>query len=88
MLALLETRHILHVSRIRVKLPLKPLVPYECGGGRVSSRGRFVTNKPTTAGNTSTSAFIRNQRLQRQFKGAPDDGRNSGRNMLSSVYAT
>jgi len=27
-------------------------IPYECGGGRVLSRGRFV-NKPTTAENTA-----------------------------------
>jgi hypothetical protein len=29
-----------------------------------------------------------NQRLQRQLDGAPDDGHNSTRNMLSGVYAT
>jgi hypothetical protein len=29
-----------------------------------------------------------NQRLQRQLEGAPDDGHNSARNMLSGVYAT
>jgi hypothetical protein len=29
-----------------------------------------------------------NQRLQRQFEVASDDGHNSARNMLSSVYAT
>jgi hypothetical protein len=29
-----------------------------------------------------------NQRLQRQFEEAPDDGHNSARNILSSVYAT
>jgi ferredoxin len=30
--------------------------PYECAGGSVLSRGRFV-DKPTTAENTSTSTF-------------------------------
>jgi hypothetical protein len=29
-----------------------------------------------------------NQWLQRQLEGAPDDGYNSARNMLSGVYAT
>jgi hypothetical protein len=29
-----------------------------------------------------------NQRLQRQFEGAPDDGHNIARNMLSGVYAS
>jgi hypothetical protein len=29
-----------------------------------------------------------NQRLQRQLEGAPDDGHNSARNMLSGVYVT
>jgi hypothetical protein len=29
-----------------------------------------------------------NQRLQRQLEGAPDDGHNSARNVLSGVYAT
>jgi hypothetical protein len=29
-----------------------------------------------------------NQRLQRQFERAPDDGHNNARNMLSSVYMT
>jgi hypothetical protein len=29
-----------------------------------------------------------NQRLQRQLEGAPDNGHNSARNMLSGVYAT
>jgi len=29
------------------------------GGGSVLSRGRFVSNKPTMAENTSTSTFIR-----------------------------
>jgi hypothetical protein len=29
-----------------------------------------------------------NQRLQRQLEGAPDDGNNSARNILSGVYAT
>jgi hypothetical protein len=32
--------------------------------------------------------IIGNQRLQRQLEGAPDDGHNSARNMLSGVYAT
>jgi len=35
------------------------VIPYECGGGCVLSRGRFV-NKPTAAENTSTSTFIWN----------------------------
>jgi hypothetical protein len=56
--------------------------PYECGGGSVLSRGRFV-NKPTTAENTSISRLTNrprlrtlppphtygNQRLQRQLVG-------------------
>jgi hypothetical protein len=29
-----------------------------------------------------------NQRLQRQLEGAPNDGHNSARNMLSGIYAT
>jgi hypothetical protein len=32
--------------------------------------------------------MIGNRRLRLQFERAPDDGHNSARNMLSSVYAT
>ena len=32
--------------------------------------------------------MIGNQRLQRQFDGAPDDGHNNARNMLRSVCTT
>jgi hypothetical protein len=42
-----------------VKPPLQPLVPYECAGGSVHSRGWFVSNKPTMAENTSTPTFMR-----------------------------
>jgi hypothetical protein len=41
-----------------------------------------------TAGNTSTSAFIRKPEAATAVERGPDDGRNDARNMLSSVYAT
>jgi hypothetical protein len=56
-------------------------LPYDCRVGRASSCGRFITNKPSRQS-------YGNQRLQRQLEGAPDDGNNSARNMLSGVYAT
>jgi hypothetical protein len=65
--------------------------PYKYRGGCVSSRGRFVsqTNKPTTAGNTSTSAFRRKpEAATAVWNKTLDDGHNRARNMLSSVYAT
>jgi hypothetical protein len=49
-------------------------LPCECGGGRVSSRGRFVTEETVCVGGA----------LER----APDDGHDSARNMLSDVYVT
>jgi hypothetical protein len=49
--------------------------------GLLVGRHCLPTNKPTIAGNTSTSGFIRNQRLQRQFGRTPDDGHNNARNM-------
>jgi hypothetical protein len=39
-------------------------------------------------GKRPTRQSYGNQRLQRQLEGAPDDGHNSTRNMLSGVYAT
>jgi hypothetical protein len=41
----------------------------------------------TTAGNTSTSAFIRKPEAATAVQRAPGDGRNDDRNMLSSAYA-
>ena len=62
--------------------------PYECGGGSVLSRGRFVSNKLTTAENTSTSTFIRKPEAATAVGRAPDDGHCNARNMLSSVGTT
>ena len=61
--------------------------PYECGGGSVLSRGRFV-NKPTTAENTSTSTFIQKPEAATAVWRAPDDGHCNARNMLNSVCTT
>jgi hypothetical protein len=45
-------------------------------------------NKPTTAENTSTSAFRRKPEAATQFERAPDDGHNGARKMLASIYVT
>ena len=47
-----------------------------------------VTNKPTTAENTSTSTFIREPEAATAVWRAPDDGHSDARNMLSSVRTT
>jgi hypothetical protein len=54
-------------------------LPYDCRVGCVSNCGPFETRP--------TRQSYGNQRLQRQLEGAPDDGRNNARNMLSGVYA-
>jgi hypothetical protein len=40
------------------------------------------------AGNTFTPAIKRNPEAAKAVWGAPDDGHNGSRNMLSGVYAT
>ena len=50
--------------------------------------GLLVTNKPTTAENTSTSTFIPKPEAATAVWRAPDDGHNAARNMLSSVCTT
>jgi len=62
--------------------------PYGCGGGSVLSRGRSVSNRPTTAENTSTSTCIRKPEAATAVWWAPDDGHSNARNMLSSICTT
>jgi len=50
--------------------------------------GLLVTNKPTTAENTTTSTFIRKPEDTTAVWRAPDDGHSNARNMLSSVCTT
>jgi hypothetical protein len=47
---------------------------------------RMTVNRPQLATRSNRQSYG-NQRLQRQLEGAPDDGHNSVRNMLSGVYA-
>jgi hypothetical protein len=46
-----------------------------------------VLNRPQLEARPTRQSYG-NQRLQRQLEGAPDDGHNSARNMLSGIYAT
>jgi len=50
--------------------------------------GLLVTNKPTTAENTSISTFIRKPENATAVWRAPDDGHCNARNMLSSICTT
>jgi hypothetical protein len=47
----------------------------------------LLVNRPQLEARPTWQSYG-NQRLQRQLEGAPDDGHNSARNMLSGVYAT
>jgi hypothetical protein len=47
----------------------------------------FLVNRPQLETRPPRQSYS-NQRLQRQFEEAPDDGHNSARNMLNGVYTT
>jgi hypothetical protein len=46
-----------------------------------------LVNRPQLEARPTRQSYA-NQWLQRQLEGAPDDGHNSARNLLSGVYAT
>jgi len=68
-----------------IKLPLLPLVSVWMWRWKWS-QSWSVTNKPTTAENTSTSTFIRKPEAARAVWRAPDDGHCNARNMLSGSF--
>jgi hypothetical protein len=58
-----------------------------CGFVHLQIFSSKLVNRPQLEARPTRQSYG-NQWLQRQLEGAPDDGHNSARNMLSGVYAT
>jgi hypothetical protein len=63
------------------------LVRLQCVLAEPTHTVTSLVNQPQLETRPTRQSYS-NHRLQRQLEGAPDDGHNSARNMLSDVYAT
>jgi hypothetical protein len=67
--------------------PLNMFRALLCPSSGAPSNSSLLVNRPQLEARPTRQSYG-NQWLQRQLEGAPDDGHNSARNMLSGIYAT